>query len=137
MHSEKDVGNGTPKFGICRTWKCSQSINGSESLSASDALMRSGLSPRFRTNVARFHGELDESYATALGQSAPANPSLALLQKRLTKTCFQTNCLPYCSTVNLSSRLNSSAASSATCSIMPRSRLWMPAPVANTLLQTP
>ncbi|MBD5537768.1 MAG: hypothetical protein HDQ99_19385, partial [Lachnospiraceae bacterium] len=35
----------------------------------------------FYATMARFHGGLDEGYATAPGQSTPANPSLALLQK--------------------------------------------------------
>lgn len=39
------------------------------------------ISSRFYATMARFHGGLDEGYATAPGQSPPANRSLALLQK--------------------------------------------------------
>lgn len=39
------------------------------------------ISSRFSVKMAHFHGGLDEGYATAPGQSTPANRSLSLLQK--------------------------------------------------------
>lgn len=39
------------------------------------------ISSRFHTAIARFHGGLDEGYATTPGLAAPSCPSLSILQK--------------------------------------------------------
>ena len=48
---------------------------------ANDTMAGFNISSQIRATMARFHGGLDEGYATAPGQSTPANRSLSLLQK--------------------------------------------------------